>query len=158
MALHCLVSTLCPNKGLLACSFLEIIIPPPHENLFRKIVVSTLKYFHLVWNMPLMYVRFMVKQLSVWSGDHWIGQKRLIFIRGTLTNGANVASVFSNSYISGTKWLRHPKWVTNWRFLRKLKSMPIFEQVTPSRSSEKKVLGQIFPTLGVIRSKKCRVI
>ena len=26
------------------------------------------------------------------TGNHWIGQKRLIFIRGALTNGATVAS------------------------------------------------------------------
>ena len=39
---------------------------------------------------------------------------------------------FSNSYMSGTKWLRHKKWVLDWRFLRELNSKPIFEQVTPS--------------------------
>ena len=35
---------------------------------------------------------FMVKKLSVWFGDHKVGQKRLIFIRGNLTNDAKVAS------------------------------------------------------------------
>ena len=58
---------------------------------------------------------------------------------------------FSNSYITGTKR----------RFLRELNCKPIFEQVTPSRSSGKqeKALGQTAPPppLGVLRSKKCRV-
>ena len=34
----------------------------------------------------------MAKKNSVWFGDHLVGQKRLIFIRGALTNGAKVAS------------------------------------------------------------------
>ena len=33
-----------------------------------------------------------VEKLSVWSGDNQVGQKRLIFMRGTPTNGAKVAS------------------------------------------------------------------
>ena len=44
---------------------------------------------------------------------------------------------FSNSFISGTKGLRHQQWAWNWRFLRELNCKPIFEQVTPSRSSGK---------------------
>ena len=28
-----------------------------------------------------MYVRYVRNQVSVWSGDHRIGQKRLVFIR-----------------------------------------------------------------------------
>ena len=93
------------------------------------------------------------QNLSVWSGDHWVGQKSLIFIRGTLTNGAKVASerqnvrttFFLNSNILGTKWLRHQKWVLNWRFLRELNCKCFFEQVTPSRSLGKqgKVRRQI---------------
>ena len=62
------------------------------------------------------------------------------------TNGAKVASEhrnvkkkkFSNTFIPGTKWLRHKKWVLNWSFLRELNSKPIFEQVTPSWSPGKK--------------------
>ena len=45
--------------------------------------------------------------------------------------------LFSNSYTSRTKWPRHQKWALNWRFLRELNCEPIFEQVTPSRSSGK---------------------
>ena len=96
----------------------------------------------------------MVKQLSVWSGDHWIGQKRLIW--GPLRmvpmlplsaemRGKNF--FVSNGYISGTKWLRHQKWVLNWRFLQELYCKFFFELVTPSRSSGKdeKARGQICP-------------
>ena len=35
---------------------------------------------------------FMVEKLSVWSGVPEVGQKHLIFMRGTLTNSAKVAS------------------------------------------------------------------
>ena len=107
----------------------------------------------------------MVKQLSVWSGDHWIGQKRLIFIRGDPYEWCQNCLwapkckekcffFFSNSYISGTKWLRHQKWVLNWRFLQELNSKPISEQVNPSRSSGKKekAWGQICPPLGCPKS------
>ena len=45
---------------------------------------------------------------------------------------------FSNSPISGTKRLRHQKWVLNGRLLRELNSKPIFESVTPSMNSGKK--------------------
>ena len=37
-----------------------------------------------------------VEKLSVWSGDNQVGQKRLIFMRGTPTNGAKVASYPQN--------------------------------------------------------------
>ena len=61
----------------------------------------------------------MVKKLSVWSGEHWLGQKRLIFIRGALTNGAKVASerwnvrklfFCSNSYVSRSSGKKEKAW------------------------------------------------
>ena len=47
-------------------------------------------------------------------------------------------------------WLRHQQWVLNWKFLRELNCKPIFEQVTPFRSSGKKgkCLGAELPPLG----------
>ena len=38
----------------------------------------------------------MIKKLSVWSKDHIVGQKRLIFKRGTPWNGAKGASECRN--------------------------------------------------------------
>ena len=48
----------------------------------------------------------------------------------------------------GTKWPRHIKWVSNWRFLREFYCESIFGQVTPCRSSGKKAKswGQISPS------------
>ena len=112
----------------------------------------------------------MIKKLFVRSGDHWVGQKRLIFKRGDSYKWCQSClralkckkkNFCSNSYILGTKWPRHQKCVLNWRFLQESKFEPIFEHVTLSWSSgeKEKSWGLICPPPpGVIRSKKCQVL
>ena len=60
----------------------------------------------------------MIKILSVWSGEQrWVGQKRVIFIRGPFewdqsclwAQKCKKILFFSNSFISETKWLSHQK-------------------------------------------------
>ena len=106
----------------------------------------------------------MVKKLSFCSGDHWVGQKCLISIRGTLTNGAKIASerrnvkktLLSNSYISGTKQLRHQKWVINWRFFARTQLWAqFFSKSLPLGVQEKgKSSGTDMPSPRVLKGPK----
>ena len=87
------------------------------------------------------------QKLSVLIGGSLSWSETLIFIRGhpyeccqscLWAPKCKKKNFFSNSYISGTKWPRHQRWVLNWRFLQKLECEPIFEQVTLSWSSGEK--------------------
>ena len=126
---------------------------PPRANTYIPLKINGWKFWQL-----LCIPKCMLDTLET----TFQGKKTFCLVKGSLSwsetpyfhNCAKVASehqnvrkklFFSSSFISGSKWLR--KWVLNWRFLRELKYKPIFEQVTPSRSSGKKenALGQICP-------------